>query len=147
MSEDISLDLEATESVERRQMTCFKLTTEENSSKSNDNRATVEQVIDEMKSYNQWKLGTFILTLILSILGGWDVISDEMLGAQYLRDQKPVFGILTILLTFIPGIKFYRYKKVMVKDKFNTAWFFACLFLISKVTFILYIITNNISCL
>ena len=136
------MDLEATDTVKRRQRNCFKSTTKENSSKTNENRATVKQVIDEMMSYKQWNLGTFILTLILSILGGWDVISDEMLGVQYLRDQKPVFGILTILLTFIPGIKFYRYKKVMVKDKFNTAWFFACLFfpltfLISKVTFVL----------
>ena len=72
MSEDISLDLEATESVERRQRNCFKSTTKENSSKTNENRATVKQVIDEMMSYKQWNLGTFILTFILSILGGWD---------------------------------------------------------------------------
>ena len=79
-----------------------------------------------------------MVNLITSGLGSWDVISDEMVGVQFLTSQEPVFGILTILLTFLPGLRFYGYKKKMSGKKYSIAWFFACLFfpltfLISKV--------------
>ena len=101
--------------------------------------SSVDEVLHEINHVlHPWSWETFWVTLVTSSLSAWDVLSDEMLGVEFLLDQQPIFGILTILLTFLPGLNFYRYKKNMVGRKYTITWIFACLFfpitfLISKV--------------
>ena len=111
--------------------------------KEEETITVIDEVILELKTYkNPNKLDrakTFLITLITSSLGGWDVFKDFWLGITFLLVlQHPAFGILTLLLIFLPGLKFYAYRTKFNGNKNKIAWIFACLFfpltfIISKV--------------
>ena len=113
---------------------------------NDEENTAIDKVIHELRTYQSpssgEKIKTFCITLLKSILGSSDVILDIQLGISYLVGSyyHPVFGALTLLLIFIPGLRFYAYRRKIAGKKYRLAWLLACIFfpvtfLISKVKY------------
>ena len=120
----------------------------------------LEEILDEWKSAKDFKLSTFLTRLLLATFAAFSLASDCLLFYEYLRkglgtdthstnstifhsnpltksnDQNDkVYGILTLLIQFLPGIQWYT--SITTKHKllrFLTTIFFPFFTVIFKVT-------------
>ena len=122
----------------------------------------IEEILDEWKSAKDFKLSTFLTRLLLATFAAFSLASDCLLFFEYLgkgleseanrthstnatnstspltksNDQNDkVYGILTLLIQFLPGIQWYT--SITTKHKllrFLTTFFFPFFTVIFKVT-------------
>ena len=119
----------------------------------------IEEILDEWKSAKDFKLSTFLTRLLLATFAAFSLASDCLLFLEYLgkgleseanrthstnstspltksNDQNDkVYGILTLLIQFLPGIQWYT--SITTKHKllrFLTTIFFPFFTVIFKVT-------------
>lgn len=129
-----------------------------------------EKILDEWKSAKDFNLSTFLTRLFLAAFAVFSLASDSLLFVEYLRQglesdanrtetrfrpnplltksngqNNRMYGILTLLIQFLPGIQWYT--SITTKHKllrFLTTIFFPFFTVIFKVTVLMMTITFSL---
>ena len=104
--------------------------TNDKQGKPNEDKLYLDDVVKEWRSYyTEWQkrgtldvkdfgVKTFLILLVLSAFHFYDFIVDNQLGWEFILDtkEKPSnmsYGIITLLIPFLPGIQWYASVKTV----------------------------------
>ena len=126
--------------------------TNDKQGKLNEDKLYLDNVVEEWKSYyTEWKkrgtldvkdfgVKTFLILLVLSAFHFYDFIVDNQLGWEFIlgTKEKPsnkFYGIITLLIPFLPGIQWYASVKTVNQPfgKFLTSLLFPFFMIFFKV--------------